>query len=182
LISCDFFEVDCAVTLKRLSVFFVMEHATRAVAILGVTEHPTGAWATQCAREFLDRIGERAGALRFVIRDRDAKFTERFDAVFASEGIEVTLSAPQCPRMNAIAERFVRTTRETVTDRLLILGERHLRTVMAGWERHYNTGRAHRSLDLRAPHDGANVIPFPAHRIQRTPVLSGLANEYHPAA
>jgi transposase InsO family protein len=137
---------------------------------------------TQCAREFLYRIGDRAAALRFAIRDRDAKFTGSFDAVFASEGIEIKLSAPQCPRMNAIAERFVRTTRETVTDRLLVLGERHLRTVMVGWERHFNTGRAHRALDLRAPHDEANVIPFPAHRIQRTPVLSGLANEYHRAA
>jgi transposase InsO family protein len=81
--------------------------------------------------------------------------------VYASEEIEVMLSAPQSPRMNAIAERFVRTTRETVTDRQLVLGERHLRTVVAAWERHYNIGRAHRALDLRAPHDEANVIPFP---------------------
>ena len=155
LISCDFFEVDCAVTLKRLSVFFVIEHATRAVAILGVTKHPTGAWVTQLAREFSHRLGDRAESLRFLIRDRDAKFTESFDAVFASEEIEVTLSAPQCPRMNAIAEQFARTTRETVTDRPLILDERHLRTVMAEWEAHYNTGRAHRAgLACRARTSG----------------------------
>ena len=104
-----------------------------------------------------------------------------FDAVFASEGIEIKKSAPQCPKMNAYAERWVKTIRAECTDRLLIAGQRHLHVVLTEYMQHYNAGRAHRSLALRAP-DDANVIPFPAHRITRNKILGGLISEYEPAA
>jgi putative transposase len=152
------------------------------VHILGVTAHPSAARATQLARNFLTDLGERAGALRFVIRDRDSIFTEAFDAVFASEGIEIRKSAPQCPKMNAHAERWVGTVRAECTDRMLITNERHLRVVLDEYAGHYNTGRPHRALDLRAPDDDPNVIAFPTHRITRNEILGGLINEYSPAA
>jgi transposase InsO family protein len=170
------------VTLRRLYVFFVMEVGTRTVHILGVTEHPTSAWATQCARNLISDLGGRAGGFRHLIRDRDAKFTDAFDAVFTTEGIEIKKSAPQAPKMNAYAERFVLTARTECTDRMLIFGQRHLRTILHRYARHYNTARPHRALNLRAPADDANVIPFPAGRIHRKPVLAGLLNEYHRAS
>jgi putative transposase len=182
VLATDFFHVDCAVTLKRIYVFFVMEVGTRTVHILGVTEHPTSAWATQCARNLFSDLGGRAGEFRHLIRDRDAKFTDAFDAVFTGEGIEIKKSAPQAPKMNAYAERFVLTARTECTDRTLIFGERHLRTILDHYTRHYNTARPHRALNLRAPADDPNVIPFPASRIRREPILGGLLNEYHRAS
>jgi hypothetical protein len=107
------------------------------------------------------------------------KFTDVFDAVFTSEGIEIKKSAPQAPKMNAYAERFVLTARTECTDRMLIFGQRHLRAVLDRYARHYNTARPHRALDLLAPADEPNVIPFPAGRIRREPLLGGLLNEYH---
>lgn len=96
LLACDFFEVDC-VNLTKVSVFFVMEVGTRTVHILGVTTHPDAGFAIQCARELLLRLGERAGDHRRLVRDRDSKYTPAFDAVLASAGIEILLSAPQRP-------------------------------------------------------------------------------------
>ena len=91
-------------------------------------------------------------------------------------------SAPQCPRMNAYAERVVRTIRTECTDRMLIIGQRHLRRVLAEYIEHYNSGRPHRALNLRAPTDDPSIIPCPASRIRRTPVLGGLINEYEAVA
>ncbi|MGW7008573.1 integrase core domain-containing protein [Streptomyces sp. NPDC054933] len=106
-------------------------------------------------------LGDRARSFRFLIRDRDAKFTAAIDAFFAGNDIEVIPTPPQSPRTNAIAERWIRTLRAECTDRLLITGERRLRTVLSKYTEHYNTGRAHRSLHLRAPNDEPNVIPLP---------------------
>ena len=163
---------------------FVLELGTRRVHILGITEHPTAAWATQLARNFLADVGERADRFRYLIRDRDSIFTDAFDAVFAAENIEIKKSAPQCPKMNAFAERWVKTVRAECTDRMLIVGDRHLRVVLDRYAEHYNAGRSHQGhgLNLRAPLDDPNVIPFPAQRITRTKILGGLINEYDAAA
>jgi putative transposase len=186
LLACDFFHVECAVSLTRLYVFFVIELETRRVHVLGVTEHPGVAWVNQLVREFAWDLEDAGCRFTGLIRDRDGKFTDAFDAVFASLGIEVLKSAPQAPRMNAYAERFVRTVRAECTDRMLIVGERHLRRVLHEFIEHYNAGRSHQGvgLDLRAPKDPDNVVPFPASpgRIRREQRLGGLISEYQPAA
>jgi putative transposase len=183
ILATDFLQVE-TVTLKRLYVSFVLELGTRRVHILGVTEHPTAAWATQLARDFLADVGERADRFRYLIRDRDSIFTDAFDAVFAAENIAIKKSAPQAPRMNAFAERWVKTLRAECTDRILIAGDRHLRVVLDRYAEHYNAGRSHQGhgLNLRAPLDDPDVITFPAQRITRTKILGGLINEYDAAA
>jgi putative transposase len=186
LLAVDFFHVD-TVTLKRLYAAFVIEHRTRRVHVLGVTHHPTGAWATQLARNLAANLDGGTGR-RFthLIRDRDARFTAAFDAVFASIGVDVVLTAPQAPRMNAVAERWISSVRRECTDRMLITGRRHLRDVLDAYVEHYNAGRSHqgRGMGLRAPDDDPEVIPLPItpDRIKRRRRLGGLLNEYQPAA
>lgn len=118
----------------------------------------------------------------YLIRDRDAKFTAAFDAVLAAIGISVLPTAPQAPRMNAYAERFVRTVRAECTDQMLIIGERHLHAALSEYVAHYNAGRSHQGhgMGLRAPGDDPDVLtfPVPTDRIQLRPRLAGLINEY----
>jgi hypothetical protein len=175
--ACDFFTVD-TVTLRRLYVFFVVEVGTRFVHVLGVTANPTGAWVAQQARNLLLGLGDRAGVFRFLIRDRDGKFTQVFDEVFTGNGTQVIKIPPRTPRANAFAERWVRTARSECTDRILIFGGRHLRTVLREYAAHFNQHRPHRSLDLRAPTDQPNVVQLPVGRIERHDVLAGLIRQY----
>lgn len=188
ILAVDFSHIDCAVSLTRLYVAFAIEHGTRHVHLLGVTRFPTAAWATQLARELTADLADAGHGFTDLIRDRDrdSKFTAAFDAVFTACGIKVVTTAPQAPRMNAIAERFVRTARAECTDRMLIAGERHSRVILAQYINQYNTGRSHQGhgLGLRAPDDAPDVIPFPAppHRIRRRQLLGGLINEYQSAA
>ena len=133
LLAADFFHVDCAFTLTRLYVGFVIELKTRRVHLLGITRHPTSQWATQLARNLAAEVEETGARFTHLIRDRDTKFTAAFDAVFASIGIRTLPIAPQAPRMNAYAERFVRTVRAECTDRMLIAGGQHLRVILSDY-------------------------------------------------
>ena len=186
MLACDFFHVDCAVTLRRLYVFFVVEVGTRYVHVLGVTAHPDGAWTVQQARNLLMDLGERADRFRFLIRDRAGQFTETFDAVFVGTGIEVVKIPPRSPRANAYAERWVRTVRAEVTDRMLIAGPRHLRAVLDQYAVHYNGHRPHRARNLRPPGDAeiapAAITDLATAEIRRRTVLGGLIYEYERAA
>jgi transposase InsO family protein len=186
MLACDFFHVDCAVTLRRVYVFFVIEVGTRHVHVLGVTAHPDRAWTVQQARNLLMDLGEWADRFRFLVRDRAGQFTDGFDAVLADAGIEVVKIPPQSPRANAYAERWVRTVRAEVTDRMLIAGPRHLRSVLDEYVAHYNQHRPHRARNLRAPdRDGiltAPVTDLATTRVRRHKVLGGLIHEYEQAA
>jgi putative transposase len=176
-----FFHVDCAVTLKRIYVFFALEVGSRYVHILGTTSHPTGPWTTQQARNLLMDLDDRAATFRFLVRDRAGQFTISFDAVLAGAGIDTVKIPPRCPRANCFAERFVLTARTELTDRILILGERHLRTVLAQYSAHYNGRRPHRALSLLVPSPDHPAPDLACKRIRRRPVLGGLI-EYERAA
>src|SRR6516225_8208440 len=121
-----------------LNVLFFIELASRRVHLAGTTANPTGAWVTQQARQFSWTLQERRAPFRFLIRDRDSKFTRDFDAVFASEGIEIIKTPVRAPKANAFAERFVRTARAECLDWLLIANRRHLERVLRVFAQHYN--------------------------------------------
>jgi putative transposase len=182
MLATDFFHVDCAVTLQRLYCLFAMEIDTRYVHILGITANPDGPWTTQQIRNLLMDLGDRAAGFRFMVRDRAGQFTASFDSVLAGAGIEVVKIPPRNPRANAYAERFVLTARTEVTDRMLIFGERHLRSILAEYETHYNGRRPHRSRQLRPPRPDHPPADLSQERIQRRPVFGGLINEYQRAA
>jgi transposase InsO family protein len=178
ILACDLFHVD-TVLLRRLYVLFVIELATRRVHVLGVTANPTGAWVAQQARNLLMDLADHMRQFRFLLRDRDAKFTDTFDAILASEGIRTLRTPVRAPRANAMAERWVGTVRHELLDRMLIIGRRHLETVLADYVAHYNQHRPHRSLH-QAPPLGATPQPAPAPdvRVVRLDRLGGLIHEY----
>ena len=164
-----------------------IEHDTRRMHLGGITANPTGEWTVQQARNLALSLGERFEGIRFLIRDRGSNFTASFDAVFQATGARILRSAVQVPRMNATCERLVGTLRREVLDRMLILGERHLRAVLAEYQVHYNTARPHQGIAQRVPgdeHDGGHltVTDLDSGSIHRKPVLGGLINEYTHAA
>jgi putative transposase len=181
IVACDFFTVD-TVFLRRLYVLFFVELGSRRVHLAGITAHPTGSWVTQQARNLLMDLGDRVKQLRFLIRDRDTKFVAGFDTVFTSEQITIIRTPVRAPRANAVAERWVGTVRRECTDRILILGRRHLTTVLMIYLRHYNAHRPHRALDQRPPDRPENTHdPLPA-QVRRIRILGGLINEYQQVA
>jgi putative transposase len=181
ILACDFFHVD-PVFLKRLYVFFVMEIDTRRVHILGVTAHPTGAWTAQQARNLFMDLDERGGQFKFLIRDRDSKFTAAFDDVLAGTGVRIIKTPVRSPRANSFAERYVGTLRHECLDHLLIHGEQHLRRILTEYARHYNEHRPHQSREQRPPlHKPGQPVDVTA-RIKRTHVVRGLISEYRRAA
>jgi transposase InsO family protein len=182
MLACDFFHVD-TVLLRRIYVFFVIEIETRRVHILGVTRHPSGPWVAQQARNLLGDLEQRVGQFKFLIRDRDAKFTGAFDTVFTSVGARVVRTPVRAPRANAFAERFVGTVRRECLDHLLILNEAHLRAVLADMARHYNEHRPHQGRQQQAPNDTpGRIVDIAVSDIVKRQVLGGLINEYHRAA
>jgi transposase InsO family protein len=183
MLAVDFFTVE-TVSLQRLYVLFFIELGSRRVHLAGCATNPTGAWVTQRARQFAWTLQEQPTRFRYLIRDRDGKFTRSFDAVFASEGIEIVKTPVRAPQANAIAERFVGTVRRECLDWLLILKRRHLEHVLRTYVDHYNAHRPHRSLELLPPTAiRSERRPCAASReLKRRDLLGGLIHEYSYAA
>ena len=180
ILACDFLHVD-TVFLRRLYVLFGMEIHTRRVHILGVTAHPTGAWTAQQARNLLMDLGERAAQFRFLIRDRDSRFTAAFDDVLAGNGVRIIKAPVRSPRANSYAERYVGTLRRECLDHLLVYGERHLRRILAEYAQHYNEHRPHQSREQRPPlYEIDRPVDMTA-RITSRQVVHGLISEYRRA-
>jgi putative transposase len=178
VLAVDFFTVD-TVFLQRFYVLFVLEVASRRVHVLGVTAQPTGEWVTQQARNLFMELEDGVGRFRFLLRDRDAKFTAAFDTVVAAEGITVLRTPVLAPRANGYAERWVGAVRREVLDRMLILGCRQLRSVLADYADHYNGHRPHRALGQASPlGPGEPAVFVPAGRVVRRDRLGGLIHEY----
>jgi transposase InsO family protein len=186
ILAVDFLHVD-TVLLKRLYVLVFIEHGTRRMHLGGVTAHPTGEWTVQQARNLALTLEDRFEDIRFLIRDRGSNFTGSFDAVFEAIGARILRTAVQAPRMNATCERLVGTLRRELLERVLILGEAHLRAVVAEYQAHYNTARPHQGIAQRVPAGEGDACPttttdIDTWQIHRKPVLNGLINEYVHAA
>jgi putative transposase len=179
MLTCDFFTVE-TLSLRRFYVLFFIEIESRRVHLAGCTTNPSGAWVTQQARN-LSFTGI-FGRMRFLIHDRDSKFSGAFDEVFRSEGIKVIHTPISAPQANAYAERFVRTVRTECLDWLLIIGRRHLETVLRIYTAHYNHERPHRGLALLSPEGTHAARPPSGGEIKRRDRLGGLIHEYHRAA
>jgi putative transposase len=187
ILAADFFETR-TLTGTRLFVLAVIEHATRRIRILGTTAHPTAAWTTQQARNLImDLQDAGATAVRYLIRDRDSKYTAAFDTVLADDGITTITTGIRVPRMNAIMERRIRTCRTELLDRTLILNQAHLLHALHEYEDFYNQHRPHRALHAAAPQ---RALPTPVTNsdalkhldIRRHDRLGGALHEYHHAA
>ena len=162
---------------------FFIEIATRRVHVTVSTSSPDAAFVTQQARNLCFKLDERDVPLRFLIRDRDAKFCGPFDEVLRTEGIRVIRTPIRSPKANAFAERFVRTVRGELLDLTLIRGERHLDHMLRRYAAHYNAQRPHRGLQLRTPEGAADREPVPeVPKVRRIDVLGGLICEYEPVA
>ncbi len=178
ILAADFFHVD-PVLLRRLYVLFFIEHGTRRVHLAGITARPAGEWVPQQARNLLMNLEDHADGFRFLIRDRDAKFTAAFDVVLAAAGARIIKTPVRAPQANAIAERWIASARCECPDRMLITGERHLRLVLSEYTDHYNSHRPHRAL-RQCPPAGRPHPPVPGGtiRVLRRDRLGGLSHEY----
>jgi putative transposase len=184
IIACDFFTVE-TLWLGRLYVLFFIEFDSRRVHLAGCTANPDGHWATQQARQLACSLPERPRPIRFLIHDRDSKFSRAFDDVFKGEGVEIIRTPFRAPKANAFAERWVGTVRRDCLDWLLIVSRRQLERVLHVYIDHYNTHRPHRALGLRPPtpeHQLRLVSSQPPDHIHRRERLGGLINEYALAA
>jgi putative transposase len=186
IVACDFFTVD-TVWLRRLYVLFFVSIGTRRIEYGACTRNPETAWMTQQARNLLMDLDDGIQRPRFLIHDRDKRFSRAFDAIFCGEGITIIRTPIQAPNANAYAERWVRSARRECLDRLLIFGRRQLEHVLRVYIRHFNEQRPHRALDLRPPDCGSGTDPSPTApvyplQVRRRDLLGGLLHEYEAAA
>jgi putative transposase len=184
LLAVDFFTVE-TIWLQRLYVLFFIELGSRRVHVAKCTLNPSATWVTQQARQLTWTLADQPESLRFLIRDRDQKFTNSFDEVFRSDGIEIIRTPCRTPQANGVAERFVRTVRSECLDWLLILNQQHLERVLAVFVDHYNGHRPHRALALTPPRPTRAAFALATAgeaRIQRRDRLGGVVREYVLAA
>jgi len=171
------------VLLRRIYALIAVEHGSRRAHLVGVSAHPTGEWTAQAARNLMMDLGDRVTSIKFLLRDRDSRFTRAFDAVFAADNIQSLTSPPRAPRANAICERMIGTLRRELLDKILVVNEHHLRRILTVYLHHFNTARPHRTLGQLAPVQAETQSPpminLADHPVHRRPILGGLTNEYH---
>ncbi len=172
--------------LRLLYILVFIELDTRFLHVAGITANPPTAWVTQQARNFCSELLERATPVKFLIRDRDAKFPGSFDEVFRADGIRTLKTPVRAPRANAICERVIGTVRRECLDRMLILGHRHVEVVLAEYVAHYNAHRPHRCLAQRCPQSPDRaftpLVDVNPHQLRRADRLGGLIHEYRMVA
>ncbi|MFD4636549.1 integrase core domain-containing protein [Lentzea sp. NPDC058436] len=186
IIAADFFHIDTVLGARLYALAF-LEHGTRRLHITGVTANPTREWTVQQARNLASELGTRIESFRFLLRDRDGKYGDAFDAVFEAEELRVIATAPRAPRMNAHCERVIGSIRREILDHVLIMGESHARHVLAAYQTHYNEHRPHQARDQLPPdvqeHTGAaHDLDVSGGQPVRTRILGGVINEYRYAA
>ena len=180
ILACDFFTIE-TLFLKTLYVLFFIDLATRQVYFAGCTEHPTKTWVTQQARQMVWQLDDHATPMRFLIHDRDTKFTQSFDTVFRSEKLKIIRTPYRAQNANAFAERWVRTVREECLDKLIIINQQHLRQVMLEYISYYNSARPHQGIDQHIPVP-QNTAVADSGSIVCYDVLGGIIHEYQRAA
>jgi putative transposase len=176
LLACDFFTIE-TVWLKTVYVLFFIELSTRRVYFAGCTTQPTSAWVTQQARQLTWQLESREPSIRFLIHDRDTKFTRSFDTVFTAQGVEIILTPYRAPNANAVAERWIRTVREECLDRLLIWNEQHLKHMLVEYIRYYNERRPHQGLHQHSPL--VRDMPVANAPIRYRTILGGIIRDYY---
>ncbi|MFJ2865919.1 integrase core domain-containing protein [Kitasatospora sp. NPDC087314] len=183
ILAADFLHLD-TVRGQRLYALAFLEHGTRRLHITGVTAHPTRDWAAQRARNLAADLGSHAESLRFLLRDRDGKYGQSFDAVFEAEEMEILKSAPRTPQMNAHCERVIGSIRREALDHVLIMNEAHARQVLTADQQHYNAPRPHRARNQLPPgaHEQPTAHDLEGRKLLRTRILGGVINEYRYAA
>ena len=179
IVACDFFTVETA-WVRTLYALVFIELGSRRIFVSPSTAHPDSAWVTQQARNLAMELDDRSTAIRFLIRDRDTKFTRAFDEVVRSAGARVILTPVRAPNANAYAERVIETIRAECLDWSLILGRRHLDRTLRTYAEHYNRERPHRALALAPPvAEAADPAPVSPRDVRRRDLLGGLIHEYH---
>jgi transposase len=185
ILACDFLT---ATTLSGTTyyVFAVIEHASRRIHVLGVTAHPTAEWTTQIARNLIMDLQDAHTTVKYLIRDRDSKFTRAFDAVFETESIGIVTTGIRVPRMNSIMERWVQTCRRELLDRILIWNQTHLLQALSEFESFYNEHRHHRTLRSAPLRPAPEPLTEPGRLdqldVRRRDRLGGILHEYQHAA
>ena len=176
ILACDFFTVE-TLFLKTIYVLFFIEIGSRRVHFAGCTTNPNGAWVTQQARQIAWHLDDTNRSFRFLTRDRDRKFTEAFDTVFRAEGIKVIRTLAKAPNANSHAERYVRSVRSECLDKIIIVNQAHLRSVLTEYVKFYNERRPHQGIDQQSP-----IIRLPEKgqgAVQRRSVLDGIISDYY---
>lgn len=176
ILACDFFTAE-TLFLKTVYVLFFIELGTRRVHFAGCTTNPNDAWITQQARQISWNLADADQSFRFLIRDRDKKFTEAFDKIFRSEGLKIIRTPIQAPNANSYAERWVRSARSECLDKIIIVNQAHLRSLLTEYVTFYNTRRPHQGIDQQSP-----IIRLPEKRegsVQKRPILGGIINDYY---
>ena len=182
MLACDFLVVE-TIWLTRIYVLFFVSLERRPIEFIASTSNPDGRWIAQQARNLLMQLADRGQSFRFLLHDRDSKFSGGFNEIFGSEGVTIVPTPIRAPNANAYAERWVGTLRRECLDRILIINRRQLEQVLRVYMAHYNRHRPHRSLSLQPPGEPTSAPGCaPIGHIQRHELLGGLINEYKAAA